>query len=93
LRLRNSDRAFKKQGSPNEKNFITMNESAYFQVSPDEKIFTTRYESAYFQVRRKGALSWLPKILYLVGWVRRGDTFDDKLITFAPRRNPPEDYL
>ena len=43
--------------------------------------------------RREGALSWLPKILYLVGWVRRGDTFDDKLITFAPRRNPPEDYL
>jgi hypothetical protein len=33
------------------------------------------------------------KILYFVGWVRRGDTFDDKLITFAPRRNPPEDYL
>jgi hypothetical protein len=25
------------------------------------------------------------KILYFVGWVRRGDTFDDKLITFAPR--------
>jgi hypothetical protein len=33
------------------------------------------------------------KILYFVGWVRRGDTFDDKLITFAPRCNPPKDYL
>jgi hypothetical protein len=28
------------------------------------------------------------KILCFVGWVRCGDSFDNKLISFNPRRNP-----
>jgi membrane protein len=29
------------------------------------------------------------KILSIVGWVRRGSDFDDKPLSFEPRRNPP----